>query len=114
EQAITPRTRLLVKWRYFANNRLGSVLPSIRRCTTMFSRATPKSICKVRRIAGSHLQLHRAYCRDSAAEVRVASACFPQHGPGGIGEPWGQVFGWPKNAQILSVASAERMCSNLQ
>ena len=40
-------------------------------------------------------------------------AC-PQHGPGGIGAPCGQVRGWPRKVQILSVASGERMCSNLQ
>jgi len=37
-----------------------------------------------------------------------------QHGPGGMGAPCGQVRGWPRNAQILSVAPGERMCSNLQ
>src|ERR1700691_6148653 len=38
----------------------------------------------------------------------------PQHPPGGIGAPCGQVRGCPRKAQILSVASGERMCSNLQ
>ena len=37
-----------------------------------------------------------------------------QHGPGGIGAPCGHVCGCPRNVQILSVASGERMCSNLQ
>src|SRR6478752_10884581 len=38
---------------------------------------------------------------------------FPQQGPGGIGAPCGHVRGCPRNVQILSVASGERMCSNL-
>ena len=42
------------------------------------------------------------------------SAARPQQGPGGMGAPCGQVFGWPRKVQILSVASGDRMCSNLQ
>ena len=37
-----------------------------------------------------------------------------QQGPSGIGAPCGQVRGWPRKLQILSVASGESMCSNLQ
>jgi hypothetical protein len=37
-----------------------------------------------------------------------------QHEPGGMGAPWGHVRGWPRKVQIFSVASGERMCSNLQ
>src|SRR5271170_6901409 len=47
--------------------------------------------------------------------VEVAnSELLPQHTPGGIGAPCGQVRGCPRKVQILSVASGERMCSNLQ
>src|ERR1022692_4548305 len=42
------------------------------------------------------------------------SEFFPQHTPGGIGAPCGHVLGWPRNVQILSVTSGERICSNLQ
>src|SRR5207237_7480503 len=55
---------------------------------------------------------HRS--RETATCVRVGSIFRPQHGPGGMGDPWGQVRGCPRNVQILSVASDDRMCSNLQ
>src|ERR1022692_3834829 len=42
------------------------------------------------------------------------SELLPQHNPGGIGAPWGQARGCPRKVHILSVASGERMCSNLQ
>ncbi len=50
----------------------------------------------------------RSCCDSWAANSRW------QHGPGGMGAPCGQVRGWPRKVQILSVASGERMCSNLQ
>ena len=53
-------------------------------------------------------------CGRSWKQLRTNSEFLPQHGPGGIGAPCGQVRGWPRKVQILSVASGERMCSNLQ
>jgi hypothetical protein len=42
--------------------------------------------------------------------VRILS----QHSPRGIGLPWGQTGGCPRNVQTLSVTVFVRMCSNLQ
>ena len=37
-----------------------------------------------------------------------------QQSPGGMGFPWGQVFGWPRNVQMRWSSSGLMMCSNLQ
>src|SRR5713101_9694107 len=53
-------------------------------------------------------------CRRSCCYFcRLATRAWVQQQPGGMGLPWGQVLGCPKKVQILSVASKERMCSNL-
>src|SRR5579883_832455 len=49
-----------------------------------------------------------------SSEAGMSTRAPPQHGPGGMGAPCGQVRGCPRNVQILSVAPGERMCSNLQ
>src|ERR1700722_6152527 len=55
----------------------------------------------------------RAYAFVERDATEESPAVRPQHGPGGIGAPCGQVRGCPRNVQILSVASGDRMCSNL-
>src|SRR5438477_5475298 len=45
--------------------------------------------------------------------ISATTACVQQQ-PGGIGLPCGQVLGCPRKVQILSVASKDKMCSNLQ
>jgi len=40
---------------------------------------------------------------------RLVASC-EQHGPRGMGLPWGQRGGWPKKVHIRSVTGGERMC----
>ena len=57
---------------------------------------------------------HTSYRFEEEVSAILSAVLGPQQAPGGMGEPCGQLRGWPRKAQILSVASAERMCSNLQ
>src|SRR3990172_4283584 len=55
----------------------------------------------------------------TASDKRVTSGLISvrilsQHSPRGIGLPWGQTGGCPRNVQTISVTVFVRMCSNLQ
>src|SRR6185312_9757919 len=65
-------------------------------------------------IHGDYNNFYSAFTCVDLETTSLSTLAAMQHSPAGMGLPWGQVRGCPRNVQMRSVASGERMCSNLQ